>query len=43
MVEYEEEWYKNQPSPQLKGAAYTAQEEQAVMEHDDEFEDELTL
>lgn len=32
----------NQSTTQT-GAAYTAQKEQAVMEHDDEFEDELTL
>lgn len=44
LVEYEEDWYKNQPLPQLKGAAYTSLREQALMqEHDDEFEDELEL
>ena len=32
----------NQSTTQT-GAAYTAQKEQAVMEHDDEFEDEFTL
>lgn len=32
----------NQSIPQT-GAAYTAQKEQAVMEHDNEFEDEFTL
>lgn len=32
----------NQSTTQT-GAAYTAQKEQAVMEHDEEFEDELTL
>lgn len=32
LVEYEEEWYKNQPSLQLKGAAYTARMEQALMQ-----------
>ena len=44
LIEYEEEWYKEQASPQLKGAAYTAQCEQALMQGlDDEFEDELEL
>ena len=44
MIEYEEEWYKEQASPQLKGAAYTAQCEQALMQElDDEFKDELEL
>lgn len=44
LIEYEEEWYKEQASPQLKGAAYTAQCEQALMqEFDDEFKDELEL
>ena len=32
----------NQSTTQT-GAAYTAQKEQAIMEHDDEFEDEFTL
>ncbi|HCY68944.1 MULTISPECIES: hypothetical protein [Bacteroidaceae] len=32
MIEYEEEWYKNQTTSQLKGAAYTAQREQALMQ-----------
>lgn len=32
LIEYEEEWYKNQPSSQLKDAAYTAQCEQALMQ-----------
>lgn len=32
----------NQSTAQT-GAAYTAQKEQAIMEHDDEFEDEFTL
>ena len=31
LIEYEEEWYKNQTTSQLKGAAYTAQREQALM------------
>ena len=44
LIEYEEEWYKQQASPQLKGVAYTAQCEQALMQGlDDEFEDELEL
>ena len=32
LIEYEEEWYKNQTTSQLKGAAYTAQREQALMQ-----------
>ena len=41
-VEYEEEWYKEQASPQLKGAAYTAQCEQALMQElDDEFKEDI--
>lgn len=44
LVEYEEEWCKNKPSPQLKSAAYAAQRLQALMQElDDEFEDELEL
>ena len=44
LIEYEEEWYNKQLTPQLKGAAYTAQCEQALMQGlDDEFMDEFEL
>lgn len=42
LIEYEEELYKNQPSPQHKGAAYTIKCEQAIKEVDDEFEEEFS-
>lgn len=32
LIEYEEEWCKNQPSSPLKGAAYSAQKLQALMQ-----------